>query len=261
MSNKNKSNPKELGGALFSVPREVLHLSGMTLVRLMVYEAIYQFWLHNEDAWLSNKNIIERTSISSRGNLNKILLYLEKNNLIIREELATGRVFKNPKTCNPTGLPVVQKLPIGNPTGLPPVIPQDYRRNPTGCPNINEKIKIKDEVCVGAPAPQSHTHFLTEKNQNIFKEKFKGYRVTIEDLIKGFLDYNVGKPVTEKKFADWIVRERLDNYKKIQVSQYAPVNMDEIERRSIAKVKITNPNATVVDARAAAAAFKLKRIK
>ena len=93
MGTQYKKDPKELGGTFFTIPRHVIHLPDMTFLKLLVFECIFQFWNSKNKACLSNKSIMERTGITDKGNLNRILCYLENENLIIINNINGKRFF------------------------------------------------------------------------------------------------------------------------------------------------------------------------
>ncbi len=241
MSNKQRVNPQEMGGAFFTVPRHVLYKQGMTLMRLQVYECIFQFWNAGRQAWLSNDHLMERIGTDNKGNLSKIIQYLERENLIIRKTIDGKRFIVQPENTIEEKTDIAPDEEMGLPPGIPGVFPQEYQGIPTGRHNIKKKLSKEDEVCVDAIAPQpAHTNLISEKHKILFEEKFSNHEVNIQNLLEDCLDHYQGmKKVTPHVFYMWIFREIPENYKlkKIRTKKQMEqtINPDEIEKASIAR--------------------------
>lgn len=66
----------------FKVPRNVIHLEGMTIRRLYIYEFILKQYFSNDKRDLTTKIIMENTSIKHKDKLLKELKYLEIQKLV-----------------------------------------------------------------------------------------------------------------------------------------------------------------------------------
>jgi hypothetical protein len=126
---------KELGGSFFTVPRHVIYIEGMTLQRLMVFEAIFQFWNKGQTAYMSNENLMERLGISDKKNIVRSLRYLEEKGLLLRKVIDGKRFLVQPEQT----LEVEEGCHPRHPEGVSPMTPQ-------GCHPRHHKILVKEEI-------------------------------------------------------------------------------------------------------------------
>jgi hypothetical protein len=82
--------------AFFVVPTYIPYLPGMTLNFLKVYETIFQFWNHNKACYLSEKSLIERTSVC-RSEVYAALMYFEKHGEVKRIRKGLKRFLVRPE--------------------------------------------------------------------------------------------------------------------------------------------------------------------
>lgn len=218
---------KELGGTFVCFPRHVFHVDGMSLQRLKVYEAIFQFWHRGKTVYLSNANLMERCGISDKGNLNRTLDWLEEKNLIERFWKGKKRYIRQPLA----EIEVEEEKTVvthdyhGSHTGLPSVVTHDY-------PTINiisRSTEVRSLV--------DSTNTTIEKNPVNDKRKkpksylqderfLRFYRVypkkeKPQDAYKAFLSLNPDDALLDKIVNDVLARK--DRHTQWQNMQYIPL--------------------------------------
>lgn len=98
--------------AFFIVPSRIMNLPGLTISYLKVYEAIFQFWNHGKNCFLSDKAIIEKTNLSERC-VRDAYIFFESAKELKREKRGLKRYLIQPTLFCETDSDPVDNSPIG----------------------------------------------------------------------------------------------------------------------------------------------------
>ncbi len=233
--------------AFFIVPNYILNIAGLTLGYLKVYETIFQFWNHNQNCFLSEKALCERTQLG-RTQVYEALTFFEKKSLLIRKQINGRRYLIQPEkkieTDCENNLPVSAK-PDDCTKNIPTSGGADdhvrWSGHPTsGGADYNNKNINKETNCVyiGTPKPffedykkqelqalnnvvefQKRTEIESEalndpENQSIFNQRFSEREVTIQEIFKGAQEYYQakGQMVGSQRFKKWLRNEKPENF-------------------------------------------------
>ena len=207
----------------FIVPSYIMFLPGITLGFLKVYETIFQFWNHNKPCFLSEDSLCERTELG-RSQVYEALSYFENLNELIRVKKKGTRYFIRPIKDLETDC--TENIPTSG------AADEHVRRSglsTSGAADYNKKNINKENKCVGANATNTQASskksqkelveykaLNNESIQTLFREKFSGLDITLEQLFSACKEHYEQKSLwaTCDKFLKWIKSEKIENYKK-----------------------------------------------
>ena len=165
--------------AFFIVPSYILDIPGLTLGYLRVYESIFQFWNHNKTCFLSEKALIERTTLK-RTQIYEALAFFERHGEVKRVRKGMKRYLIRPEKIIETDcshLTLTSATPdigttIDQTSATPDVNVRSAGRNTSATPDYNTKKRTK-EIKKTSTTSVSSSFIITEK------------------LDKAYLDYKV----------------------------------------------------------------------
>ena len=79
------------------IPGKIKKLPGLTLQLLWFYEAIFQFWHHDMECFLTNDALKERTGMKSDSTISSAFAYFEKHGLLKRITIDGRRYLVKPE--------------------------------------------------------------------------------------------------------------------------------------------------------------------
>lgn len=158
--------------AFFIVPTYIPYLPGMTLNFLKVYETIFQFWNHNKSCYLSEKSLMERTSVC-RSEVYAALMYFEKLGEIKRIRKGLKRFLVRPEKIietDCTHLSLTSEIAdigtnINQTSEIADVNVRDSGRNTSEIADHNTKKRTK-EIKKTSTTSVSSSFIITEKLDN-----------------------------------------------------------------------------------------------